>query len=933
MRSKSSDSETVSNRKKKVSVLVIFDTLLSLLLCYTFVKIQIPDTMPQLAVLSAIVISSVLLPIIAMLAHSNTLLGVGQFVKNSAFAAYLLFFIPFDEAQYGFYISVLYLQVVLLTSFRINLSFIAFLGFLSLFVINGLLNAHAVSVYLWSGGIGVIALIGKYQEQTFSKQHRQAGADVSLQLQRENTLIKMLEDVDLLVFGIDARQNVTYWNNKCERLTGYTYDEISSKPEMLKLLFADEADYIRFRNIIFAEKPVLKKFETRIVNRFGKRLIISWAMYESQTNPGSRFIGRDITENYRTWKTIEKNKQQLADIQSISKIGLWEWTPNEGRINLSDEMYKMFGLPVPKSNEQQAKALMKVVTRENTVRIMRNLKNSLENNSDIAMEYDIMLPTGESRTMFMQGALFQNSDGDIRKYKGTNQDITEIKRAEQKSRNIIHASPDAIIVTDKDLIIKDYNRTAYHIFDLRNLSSLRGSVLDLAAHEADKARLQKQIADRNRNVIIETEEFELITTTNKIFPAEISAGIIGKFESPDAYVFFVKDISKRKDREDALNLAKLKAEQSDRLKSAFLANISHEIRTPLNAIVGFANLITDDDLSSDLKKEYAGYVSSNSATLTTLISDIMDISRIESGEIELKYQPVEIVKFIQTVKATAVENQKKFFKDKLFIETEIDNILEEQYFESDKVRLKQVLDNLMHNAIKFSDSGKVTLACNYVDNVLKFSVKDEGQGIREGDLKRIFERFVKIDTHEDFKRGTGLGLTISAELVRLLGGKLNVNSQYGVGSVFHFGIETNLFEHKPSFSDNEYVASKYIWAKNHILIAEDEEINFLFLKAVLAPTGIKISRATNGADAVSIVRNNPSIQLVIMDIGMPVMDGYEATRQIKMLASNLPVIVQSAFAMADEHQKMKNAGCDSFISKPINRNKLLREIALFLPKL
>ncbi len=749
------------------------------------------------------------------------------------------------------------------------------------------------------------------------------------EIKPEIQALKFLEEIDLLVFEIDTQANVRFWNAKCERLTGYSAQEISDRPDKLKLLFTEEHDYIRVKKIITAEKPVMRKFESRIVSRFGKKLIISWVMYE-QSQPGqNRFIGRDITETYTNWKNLEKSHQQLSDIQGFTKMGLWEWNPKDGKLNFSDEIYRMFECPLPADNTAKFEVLKRTISREDVVRIMKTLRKCLKNQSDITIEYDVNLPSGEKRTMYLQGVLMLSTGGEIIKYRGTNQDITELKRAEQKSRNIIHASPDAIIVTDLKLNITDFNRSALNYFEIQKAESDK-NLSDFFADEGERMRFLDRVQNLSRNAMIQSEQFRMQTSNNEEFPTEISAGIIGKYEVPDLFVFFIKNITKRKAYERELESAKIKAEQSDRLKSAFLANISHEIRTPMNAIVGFANLLSDQDLTQEKRQEYAGYISLNSTSLMTLISDILDISKIDSGEIEMRIQAVEIDKLIQNVFVTALENQKLLEKHELTIISKISDELAAQSYLTDRVRLKQVMDNLMHNALKFTNSGVITLSCYLSEKGITFSVKDTGKGIEPADTERIFQRFVKIDTNENFKRGTGLGLAISAELVALMGGKLEVKSEIGQGSEFLFTLPAEravIQKVKPQLITYE----PENWDCYTILIAEDDDINFFYLKTALTKSNIQIIRASNGQEAIDEIRKNTYIALILMDIGMPVKNGYEATAEIKAFAPHIPVIAQSAYAMADEHKRMTEAGCNAFLTKPINRAKLLKEIARFLP--
>ncbi len=367
-----------------------------------------------------------------------------------------------------------------------------------------------------------------------------------------------------------------------------------------------------------------------------------------------------------------------------------------------------------------------------------------------------------------------------------------------------------------------------------------------------------------------------------------------------------------------LEEAKEKAEESDRLKSAFLANMSHEIRTPMNGIIGFSEMLMDQGLSDERKAHYAKIVIDSSQQLLTIVNDILDISLIETDDLKLKYEDVSVNQLI--------EDLYEFYKIKkpnLLFTYSLTLPEEDSVIRTDITRLKQVLTNLLNNAFKFTNQGSIKFGYQLSDDKMQFFVEDSGIGITETHLSKIFERFRQEDL--DLTReygGTGLGLTISKQLVNLLGGDIWVESVKGKGSTFFFTLPYKVVKKK----EKEKIIAKDNITFNQdltILVAEDEDINFLYVEEILKRVELNIIRALNGQEAIDICKENDAINLILMDIKMPVMNGYDATRRIKEFKPDLPIIALTAYAMENDRKKAMDAGCDEHVSKPIDLNILL----------
>ena len=376
---------------------------------------------------------------------------------------------------------------------------------------------------------------------------------------------------------------------------------------------------------------------------------------------------------------------------------------------------------------------------------------------------------------------------------------------------------------------------------------------------------------------------------------------------------------------------KKKAEQSDHLKSAFLANMSHEIRTPMNAILGFTQLLYND-LPRARKDAFLKIIHDNSHSLLRIIDDIIDISKIEAGELSFREDNCDLDELLSEI----VENFKRIVSENPDKNLEISRTDTGEHLTviADCTRLKQVLTNLVSNAFKYTNKGSIQISYRLVGSWIKFKVVDTGTGIRQEHLHEIFDRFRKIETEDSFKiqPGTGIGLSISKNLVRLMGGEIGVESEYGKGSEFFFTLpyRPGVVEEKTIKIAARKALDEIDFSDKTILVAEDERTNYEFLKKVLERTGANVIHANNGKEALEIYTGNTSINLVLMDIMMPEMDGYEASRAIKDINPRVPIIAQTALAMEGDSEKVLESGCDDYISKPIRMNELLRKMQGFL---
>ncbi len=376
--------------------------------------------------------------------------------------------------------------------------------------------------------------------------------------------------------------------------------------------------------------------------------------------------------------------------------------------------------------------------------------------------------------------------------------------------------------------------------------------------------------------------------------------------------------------------AKQKAEESERLKTAFLANMSHEIRTPMNSIIGFSQLLLDDHMPRIEQMEYLKIMNRNSVQLLNLINDIIDLSKMEGGELKIKRDVMDL-----TALLTDLHQLFKSNADRKGIELRLNHKLSKnQRIISDIQRVRQIMTNLIANAIKFTDKGHVEMSCWVEGDYFIFKVKDTGSGISKDKQELIFRRFIQeSDRNNDghSRGGSGLGLAISKNLAELLGGDIILESEKGKGSVFSVRLPftpENRLDTQSEFKQPDMNILRGL--KGKILVAEDIESNYIYIHGLLQKLPLDLIHAKNGKEALDMVELNPDIKLVLMDIKMPVMDGYEATRQIKKLKPDMPVIAQTAFAMPEDRDRAFEAGCDGYLPKPIKSADLTAFLKAFL---
>jgi len=521
----------------------------------------------------------------------------------------------------------------------------------------------------------------------------------------------------------------------------------------------------------------------------------------------------------------------------------------------------------------------------------------------------------------------------IKKIRGKTTDITNKKRIEKeliqseaKFRSIFDQSSAGLVIVGLDNRFIRCNAAFSNMLGYAEEELVGKSISDVTYQEDKEAGMceMKHIIDGVIESAIVQKRY--VRKDNSIVWCELKISLVrDENNNPLFFLPIIQDITKRRIAEQELIVAKEKAEDSERLKSAFLANMSHEIRTPMNGILGFTELLKDKTHTAEEQKEYLNIIEKSGERMLNIVNDVINISKLESGLMEISLSKTDINEQMDYIY--------QFFKPEALrkgIHLLVKNTLplSKAIIETDKEKVYAILTNLVKNALKFTAEGHIEMGYNRKDKFIEFYVKDTGSGICEDQKKIIFERFIQgsIELTRKYE-GAGLGLSISKAYVEMLGGEIWVDSIVGKGSTFYFTIPYNKVAEYETITKaiplTDIKESKLKSLK--ILIADDDEISGQLIKIVVKPVAKEIINVKTGTEAVEVCFKNPDIDLALIDIKMPEMDGLEAIRQIRKFNKEMVLIVQTAFGLSGDRERSLEAGCSDYILKPINQN-LLKEL-------
>jgi signal transduction histidine kinase len=476
-----------------------------------------------------------------------------------------------------------------------------------------------------------------------------------------------------------------------------------------------------------------------------------------------------------------------------------------------------------------------------------------------------------------------------------------------------------LIIANKELVFQNEEKE-------KRANELIIANKELAFQNEEKEKRANELIIANKELAFQNEEKEKRANELVIANKELAFQNEEKEKRANELVIANKELAFQNEEKEkhvtALIIAKDKAEETDKLKSAFLANMSHEIRTPMNGILGFTNLLKEPEITGEERQNYIKIIEESGVRMLNITNDIINISKIESGLM------------LTDIKNSNINEQLEYIYSFFKLETEakgltlsINNNLQKKDTEitTDPEKVFAILTNLVKNAIKFTSAGSIELGYIKKLDYLEFYVKDSGIGIPKNRQNVIFERFIQADiTNKMAHHGAGLGLSITKAYVEMLGGKIRLESKVGKGSIFYFTLPYNAKPAEKIAIENVLqIDSRHGYGKNlKILFVEDDRISELLFDKTSKMFGKEILKARTGLEAVEVFRNNPDIDLILMDIQMPLLNGYEATQQIRQFNKDVIIIAQTAFVHHEAFESSKAAGCNDYISKPIKKENL-----------
>ena len=707
------------------------------------------------------------------------------------------------------------------------------------------------------------------------------------------------------------------------KMAGKTMDELFPA-EFAAKISADDWTVVKKGKILQLDEDLNGRYYTTIkfpIIQGEKKLLAGYTI--------------DITERKLAEEKIHEKDIQFRKLSANVPDLIFQFTRKpDGSYCVpiaSDGIRNIFGCS-PEDVLDDFTPIANVIYPEDAARVLSDIENSAEHLTYFTCEFRVQIPGKPIQWIYSKSTPEKLEDGSVTWY-GFNVDITEHKRAEEEILILAHSLKsvnECVSITDFENKMIFLNDSFVKTYGYNDAEELTGKKMDVVG----SPRNPPDIIEKIYSATVEGGwQGELINTKKDgtEFPIFLSTTVIkDKSDKPIGLIGVASDITDRRKKEKELIRAKEKAEESDRLKSAFLANMSHEIRTPMNGILGFAELLKEPRLTGQEQQKYIHIIEKSGERMLSIINDIINISKVESGQMELLITETNINEQIEDIFTFfQPELEKKgvqfYFKNSLPTKKAI--------VKTDREKVYAILTNLVKNAIKFTKTGFIEFGYEKKGLNLEFFVKDSGAGIPGKNKEIIFERFRQgNDLLNKGYEGSGLGLTISKAYVEMLGGKIWVESEEGAGAIFYFTIpylikDENIGtgKHLNPGDDQKNQANQKISGLK-ILIVDDDESSDLLITRIVKDISSEIFKAKNGIEAIDFCRNIPNIDLILMDVKMPIMDGYEATRRIRQFNKKVIIIAQTAYALAGEREDSLNAGCTDYISKPINRVLLLELI-------
>ena len=633
---------------------------------------------------------------------------------------------------------------------------------------------------------------------------------------------------------------------------------------------------------------------------------------------------KDITERMNAEEILLKTERLHDAFLDNLTVGVFIKTPEQKMIYQNQLMDNSFGELTDGNRSPD------MIPEE--VRVRWQVEDEVVlREGKVVVEEKLIDRFGNERSFHTQKFLFRGIDESIR-IGGISVDITARVEAERMLRILskaINASPVSLVLANVNGIVELVNPAFTEITGFSDAES-GGMNLSCCFFPGQDQKFVDKILSTvlagntwRGEMISYKKDGKEIWITASISPVKDRNGVIQHI------LIISEDISLRKEYENELRIAKERAEESDRLKMAFLANISHEIRTPLNAIVGFNTLLASPDLSQDDRERFLSIINQNSSHLLRTIENTIDLSKLETGQFKVVNAPCRLNEIMENVYTDLFEQGLVSNSVKLSIKQELAD--SEMNILTDGYRLRHILENLLTNALRFTTNGFVEFGYTLKDPYnLLFYVVDSGVGISEEKQSHLFLPFTPGASPSNESGGLGIGLPLCKKMIKQLNGEVWFHSALGSGTSFFFTIPLVFVDAKFTTEKHLAINKPPVWTGKQILVVDDLEENFYLLRAAFKDSRARVLWAKNGVEAIDAFRKNPGIDVILMDLRMPTMDGYQATHQIKSMNSNIPVFCQTAFADEEEREKISRSGFDGLFTKPIRLSHLVAELDTIL---
>ncbi|OQW91624.1 MAG: hypothetical protein BWK78_04085 [Thiotrichaceae bacterium IS1] len=733
-----------------------------------------------------------------------------------------------------------------------------------------------------------------------------------------------------------------YVSAQIKSILGYSTSDFQTPADSLftKLIHPDDWETVEhhYKQFLELKGGAVVEIEYRLKHLQGQWLwfLAREVIFNEQTaGTPHQILGiiQDITTRKQAEQALQKSQMRLSEAQRIANLGNWEWDLITGEQQWSAEIIRICGLPsqeVPFTYETFEERLH----HEDKEMVLHSLEQAIIHQQPYQIDFRVVRQDRSIRYVYAFGELIRSAGGKPLRLIGTAQDVTKgkqmvesLRSSEVRLKAIFDNAAVGIVLTDEHEQFLQVNAKWTQMTDYseETLSTMRFSQL---VHPEDVELNQESYAKLSRGEIVYLrEEKRFIRRDNSTFWGDLSVtAIYAQNGQIQAYITIVVNITQHKQTEMALREAKEAAEVANHAKSAFLANISHELRTPLNAILGYTQILKRDSLLTQSQQDNVAVIYRSGEYLLTLINDVLDLSKIEAGRLELIPTDFYLEGFLKNINELfQMRAEQKGIAFNCQVLTYLPKIVH-----TDEIRLRQILINLLSNAIKFTKQGGVNFKISRHQQQIRFQVEDTGVGIAAADLSKIFLPFSQVGEYDYRSQGTGLGLAISKKLVELMGGNLYVESIVNQGTIFWTNLALPEVYQKlpPLFEPTTPTIIGYKMPAHlqksqiTILVVDDQSENRSVLVNLLANIGFEVVEASNGEECIEKVQQiHPEV--IFMDLVMPVMDGFEATRQLKIKFPRAIVIAVSASAFECHQTQSLLAGCDDFIAKPVHTENLL----------